>query len=65
VGKAANKVAEAIVPSEEKQAPVERRERERQRDVYRPGELADRGAADQQMLGKVWQAGCRPCCCGA
>lgn len=40
VSKAAGKVAEAIVPSEEKEAPVERRERGRRGDVYRPGGTA-------------------------
>lgn len=40
VSKAASKVAEAIVPSEEKKAPVERRERGRRGDVYRPGGTA-------------------------
>lgn len=37
VSKAAGKVAEAVVPSEEKEAPVARRGREGRRDVYRPG----------------------------
>lgn len=52
VSKAAGKVAEAIVPSEEKEAPVERRERGRRGDVYRP-EDAFGGGLVGGLLGRA------------
>ncbi|PRW59807.1 hypothetical protein C2E21_1565 [Chlorella sorokiniana] len=52
VGKAASKVAEAIVPSEEKEAPVDRRARERRGDVYRP-EDAFGGGLVGGLLGRA------------